>query len=455
MCAVSAARFNPILRRFMSSDYPTAHNSEKALLSCVMRGGSTVRKRAIQKVRPDMFDEYQDMARVVLNIATDGRPDAETVKAKAGLNGRVDEVAETRVAPTNIDEFIADVGRTYLERQGLDRLFDAANRIGDDDILQILDDVMSDVIKLTTEAGDSEATHVSDLAQPFLQKIEDEQGTLVTGIRSGFRGLDRITKGWDDGELIIPFASTSMGKTAFSLACAENAAANGHHVLISSLEMAARAIFGRLASRRAKVDITQRTIPEEQMGRLTRAVSELHEMPIWIDDTAPLDVLSHRAQCRRYKHQHGLDMAIVDYLQELSPPESKDRKHDEVHAAAGGLKTTAKRLEIPVICPSQTTRKPDSKQGHKRPSLSDLREAGEEPADIAIGLYRPDYYGITKWDDGTDTKGQGEASVAKNRNGQTGSVRLAFVEKCAAWEPLGDEPPTPADDSPYAEEPAF
>jgi len=434
----------------MSDDYPTAHDSEKALLSCVMRGGSGVRQEAVERVRPEMFDEHEEMARVVLNIATEGRPDPETVKAKAGLNGTVDEVAETRVAPTNIKQFIEDVGRTWLERQGLDRVYDAASRIGDDDILKILDDLQSDLIDLTTEAGASDAQHTSDLAQPFLERIEEQQGQLVTGIRSGFPELDRMTKGWDDGELIIPFGSTSMGKTAFSLACAENAAANGHHVLISSLEMGARPIFGRLASRRAKVDITQRTIPDGEMERLTKAVADLHDMPIWIDDTAPLDVLSHRAQCRRYKHQHGLDLAVVDYLQELGPPSAKDRKHDEVHAAAGGLKTTAKRLGIPVICPSQTTRAPDNRQGHKRPTLSDLREAGEEPADVAIGLYRPDYYGMPQWPDGTDCEGEGEAIISKNRNGQAGdSVRLAFVEECAAWEPLEDRREPTDDDAPF------
>jgi len=221
-------------------------------------------------------------------------------------------------------------------------------------------------------------------------------------------------------------------------------------VLISSLEMGERPIFGRLASRRGKVDITQRTIPDDEMERLTRAVADLHDMPIWIDDTSPLDVLAHRAQCRRYKHQHGLDLALVDYLQELAPPSSKDRKHDEVHAAAGGLKTTAKRLDIPVICPSQTTRAPDNRQGHKRPSLSDLREAGEEPADVAIGLYRPDYYGLPQWPDGTDCQGEGEAIVSKNRNGQAGSaVKLAFVEECAAWEPLEENSPAVADESPF------
>jgi len=144
-------------------------------------------------------------------------------------------------------------------------------------------------------------------------------------------------------------------------------------------------------------------------------------------------------------------MAVVDYLQIMSAPQSSDysKKHHEVHASAQGLKDTAKILDIPVITPSQTTKSVDNRN-NPRPTLSDLREAGEEPTDVAIGLYRPEYYGITQWPDGGATEGEGLAIVAKQRNGPTGECTLAYLGERVRWAPLEDrrsEDPQPYDDT--------
>jgi len=205
------------------------------------------------------------------------------------------------------------------------------------------------------------------------------------------------------------------------------------------------------------VDLRQTTIPEEKWSRVTEAAARLSDLPIHIIDTPGLDHLTHRSSLRRLQYEEGIEIAIVDYLQIMSPPESSSytKKHHQVHDAAQGLKDTAKILDIPIMTPSQTTKGVDSRTP-PRPTLSDLREAGEEPADVAIGLYRPEYYGITQWPDGGATEGQGLAIVAKQRNGPTGECKLAYVGDRVRWAPLEDDEPEPrGDGAPAADEPVF
>jgi replicative DNA helicase len=188
---------------------------------------------------------------------------------------------------------------------------------------------------------------------------------------------------------------------------------------------------------RSGVDLRQTTIPDQEWAQVTKAAGLVSAMPIHIIDTPGLDYLTHRSSLRRLQYEEGIEFAVVDYLQIMSPPESSDytKKHHQVHDAAQGLKDTAKILDIPVMTPSQTTKGVDNRN-NKRPTLSDLREAGEEPADVAVGLYRPEYYGITQWPSGDSTEGEGLAIVAKQRNGPTGEKKLAYVGNRIRWEQL-------------------
>lgn len=432
------------------SDYPTAHEAEKCLLSSVMRGGGDVRQRAIDQMRPDMFDRYDELAACVLSIAKDGRPDPDTVRSTyGGPEEDVDEVLEMRPSPQQIGRFMKEVQDSYGNLQLISLAQDAIqNAKNGHTFTEAATTLEEDVIDLTQRAGGSESRPSTKVIQEVLQDLEEEQGERVTGIPTPFPKMNRMTRGLHDGELIIPFGSTSMGKTAWALTVALHAASEGYGVAIHTLEMSEKALFRRLIQMESGVNLRQTTIPDREMEKVTKASARIGDMPLEIIEASGLDYLSHRSSLRRLQYEKGIDLAVVDYLQIMSAPPSAsyDKKHHEVHESAQGLKDTAKILGIPVITPSQTTKRVDNQHGEKRPTLSDLREAGEEPTDVAIGLYRPEYYGITQWPEGGGTEGEGLAIVSKQRNGPTGEAKLAYVADRVRWEPLADRN---EDDAPF------
>lgn len=434
----------------MSDEYPTAHEAERCLLSSVMRGGGDVRQRAADQMRPDMFDRYKDLASCVLTIARDGRPDPDTVRSEyGGPESDIDEVLDVRPAPQQIARFMKDVQESFGKLKLIDLAQDTIqNAKNGHSFTEAATSLEEGVIDLTQRAGESESRSSTHVIREVLSDLEEEQGQRVTGVPTPFPKLNRMTRGLHAGELIIPFGSTSMGKTAWALTVALHAASEGHGVAIHTLEMSEKALYRRLIQMESGVALRQTTIPDPEMEKVTKASARIDELPIQIVDTPGLDYLGHRSSLRRLQYEHGVDLAVVDYLQIMSPPPSEDynKKHHQVHQAAQGLKDTAKILEIPIITPSQTTKRVDNQRGEKRPTLADLREAGEEPADVAIGLYRPEYYGIKQWPEGGSTEGEGLAIVSKQRNGPTGDAKLAYVSERVRWEPLSDRND---DDAPF------
>ena len=436
-------------------DYPTAHKEEALCLSALMRCGGGLRKRAKRHLKPEMFDRYEDLARVILSV--DGRPDEDTVAARYD-GSKLEEVTSVRPVPKNLfsdsgDQpgFVDSVRQAYGSCRVLEEVYDAAGEVTSGDFQAVAEGLQKRLSDVNAELDRGGGKDMTTLCTEILDDLENEQGKVVTGIPSGFPHLDDKTKGWQDGDLIIPFGSTSMGKTAFSLCCARNAAENGHSTVIHSLEMPAKQLVRRLIQMEARVSLRQTTIPEAEMERVTQASRKLADLPLIVREASALDPLTHRSRLRHLDHKYGIDLAVVDYLQEMRSSGWTESKHDEVHSVASGLKDTAMELDIPVLCPSQTSRAPDNRSGSKRPSLSDLREAGEEPADTALGIYRPEYYGITIDDQGNRTEGKAEIIVSKQRNGEAGSVvDLAFVKEHAAFEPLDKREAKAGDDgSPF------
>jgi len=437
------------------SDYPEAHDEEALCLSAMMRCGGGLRRQARSILKPEMFDRYEDLARVVLS--TDGRPDPDTV-ASLYDGDDLDEVLEVRPVPRNIMGFAESVRQAHGSCRVLDEVYTAASSVKDDDFREVAEGLQQRLSDVTAELDDGGGESLSALCRGVLQDLEDEQGKVVTGIPSGFPRIDDKTKGWQDGDLVIPFGSTSMGKTALSLCFARNAAQEGYRTVIHSLEMPARQLVRRLIQMEARVSLRQTTIPDPEMERVAKAASRLADLPLIVREASALDPLTHRSRLRHIDYEQGVDLAVVDYLQEMRSSSYADSRHDEVHAVASALKDTAIELDIPVICPSQTSRAPDSRSGSKRPKLSDLREAGEEPADTALGIYRAEYYGITHDEAGHSTEGKAEVIIAKQRNGEAGGkIDLAFVKEHAAFEPLdrrpapqqGDGAPKTTTDAPF------
>lgn len=261
----------------------------------------------------------------------------------------------------------------------------------------------------------------------------------VTGVSSGFRDLDQLTSGWQPSDLIIVAARPSMGKTAFTLNLARNAAVlHNKTVAIFSLEMSREQIAMRLLSMEAAVDAQRlRTgqLLDDDWHRLSQALSRLAESNIFIDDTPNIPLMDLRARARRIQAEHGLDMVIIDYLQLMTlhgPGIRGDNRVQEVSEISRALKALARELKVPVIALSQLSRAVESRND-KRPMLSDLRESGsiEQDADVVMFLYRDDYY-----NQDSDKKNLCEVIIAKQRNGPVGAVELYFMKEIGKFMPL-------------------
>src|SRR3954469_6747665 len=252
----------------------------------------------------------------------------------------------------------------------------------------------------------------------------------ITGIATGFAELDKMTAGFQRNDLIIVGARPSVGKTAFALNIAQNVATKtDEKVAIFSLEMGAEQLVMRMLCAEGNIDaqrLRTGSLTDEDWGKLTMAMGSLASTGIFIDDTPGIRISEIRSKCRRLKQEHGLGMILIDYLQLIQGNgRSGENRQQEVSEISRSLKALARELEVPVIALSQLSRGVEQRQD-KRPMMSDLRESGsiEQDADIVAFLYRDDYY-----DKESESKDQIEIILAKQRNGPTGTVTLAFVKQ--------------------------
>jgi replicative DNA helicase len=243
-------------------------------------------------------------------------------------------------------------------------------------------------------------------------------------------------------DLVIIAARPSMGKTAFVMNIAENAAIESQKVVaVYSLEMSREALLQRMMCSQARVDAHKMrtgSLWQEDLEKVKRATDQLASAPIYIDDTPGISLSEMRAKARRLKQSvGGLDLIIVDYLQLMSGGSSRyENRTQEVSAISRGLKALAKELNVPVIALSQLSRGPETRTGDHRPQLADLRESGsiEQDADLVMFIFREEVY---KHDD-PDLQGKAEIIIAKQRNGPTGRLKLAFLKNCTRFETLAD-----------------
>jgi len=267
----------------------------------------------------------------------------------------------------------------------------------------------------------------------MIERLYDKKET-VTGIPSGFRDLDDLTTGFQKGDLIVVGGRPSMGKTAFALNIAQHVGLESREpVAIFSLEMAKEQLAFRMLCSEAMVNsnsIRKGFIKKEDWHKLTSAASNLTGAPIFIDDSSDINVLELRAKARRLKMEHGLSLVIVDYLQLMRGKGSFERREQEISEISRSLKALAKELSVPVIAVSQLNRSVEQRRPPK-PILADLRESGaiEQDADVILFLYRDEIYNK----DNPANKGQAEVDIAKQRNGPTGNVNLAFISNCTRF----------------------
>lgn len=317
------------------------------------------------------------------------------------------------------------------------------------DFADLLDKVEQNIFDIGSNCLNKATSDSGQIMSEVVKYIEkaSEQKDGLTGVPTGFTDLDRLTGGWQEPDLIIVAARPGMGKTAFTLAVAKNAAMDyGKGVAIFSLEMSKVQLGLRLVSMESDIAakrVKDGKLDEREWQEITNASEKISSAPIFIDDTPAINIFELRAKARRLKMQHDISMVVVDYLQLMTGVDGgkSGNREQEISAISRGLKGLAKELNIPVIALSQLSRAVETRGGDKRPQLSDLRESGaiEQDADIVSFIYRPEYYNVLEDAEGQSLKGVGEIIVAKHRSGELATVKLKFDAAKVSFKNL-DEP---------------
>ena len=311
-----------------------------------------------------------------------------------------------------------------------------------DDLLNEAQAAILEVAEQRIRAG---LVPVRALTTPTLDMIRRfaDRKEAVTGVPSGFRSLDGLTAGFHPSELVIVAGRPSMGKTALALNIAQHAGMRGERsAAFFSMEMAKEQLVIRLLCAEAQLDIKRvRTgfISEREFEKLKLAGEALSRANIYIDETPGVTVVEMKAKARRLRMEQHLDIIFIDYIQLMRPGGRFENRNQEMSFITRSLKELAKELQIPVVGVSQLSRSPEKGRREPRPQLSDLRESGaiEQDADVVIFIYRPEYY----HPDDESQRGLAEVSVAKQRNGPTGSVTLAFIREYARFADMEFAPP--------------
>ena len=304
-----------------------------------------------------------------------------------------------------------------------------------------LDQAEQKVLQLSRFRITRPYVRIRDLVSETFAHLERlyEHKQSITGIPSGFAKLDELTAGFQNSDLIIVAARPSMGKTAFCLNIAQNAAHNhGTPTLVFSLEMSRNQLATRLMCSEARIDgqkVRRGFLGDEDWSKLSLTAGVMENTPIFLDDTPNAGLLEIRSKARRSFAQEKIGLIIIDYLQLISSPQSSggDNRQQEVSTISRGLKGLARELNVPIICLSQLSRAVESRTD-KRPMLSDLRESGaiEQDADVVIFLYRDIYYNPKK----EESRNKAEIIVAKQRNGPVGNCEMAFFAEFAKFDNL-------------------
>jgi replicative DNA helicase len=358
-----------------------------------------------------------------------------------GGRARIHELAALVPASANA----AHYARIVHEMAILRGLIAAGQRIADlgyerkAETVELVDQAESIIFALSQSRVTSEFSHIEQLLKESFERITAlyEAGAEITGIPSGFRDLDRITSGFQPGNLVVVAARPSMGKSALALCIAANLGVRKNTpVALFTLEMSKAEVTQRLMCSEAKVEsqkLRSGKLAPDDWPRLTAACDKLARAPIYVDDTGSITMMEIRSKARRLKaREPGLGLLIVDYLQLMTSGSSVENRVQEVSQISRSLKVLARDLEVPILALSQLSRAVEQRHD-KRPILSDLRESGaiEQDSDIVAFIYRDEYY-----NEESDQQGLAEVIVAKHRNGPTDTVKLSFLRRYAKFHDL-------------------
>lgn len=388
--------------------------------------------RRVFRAMVSLFERGEVVDVVTLNEKLKNTSELEA----AGGASYLAELLDAVPTAANIDYH----ARIVRDKALLRRLIDAASDIirdvydqGELKVEEVLDQAEQRVFQVAETHDRGGFERIKELLWPAMEHIDKLQESPggITGVPTGFRDLDRMTTGLQNGDLVIVAGRPSMGKTSLALNVALSAAIqHATKVAIFSLEMSKEQLVLRFLCAEGRVDAQKlrggRMSPEEY-ERLGKAAGLLNTAPLWIDDSPGSTVLEMRAKARRLKSEGNLELLIVDYMQLMAGSGRTESRVQEVSEISRGLKALARELEVPVIAISQLSRAPEQRTD-RRPQLSDLRDSGsiEQDADLVMFLYRPEYYFGVIDSDGKSLEGEAELNVGKQRNGPTGPVKLYF-----------------------------
>ena len=455
----SLAQLNP------ADGLPSSVHTEVAILGAMLLDSVAI-SDATEKLKAEDFslDSHQRIFRAIVDLMAKGHGiDYLTVQEELARRRELDSIGGpaylaflTEGIPRNfnIESYVQIVRDKSLLRQLMGIFHDGGIRAADqsEDAITVLGDVEAQLADVADSAIQRGLAGIGEIVAGSFVSIDKlyEQGREVTGLATRYTDFDKMTSGLQDSELIIIAARPSMGKTACAINIAQNAAVqDGKVVAVFSLEMSKESLLRRMLASEALVGsrkLQTGSMLREDRGKLMKALERLMDSKLFIDDTPGITLPEMRAKARRLKQQQGqLDLIVIDYLQLMTGTSASgkrgfENRTQEVSSISRGLKALAKEMRIPVLALSQLSRGSEQRAGDKKPLLSDLRESGsiEQDADVVAFIHREEYYDR----DNEDVKGQAEIIVAKQRNGPTGSIKLAFRADYTRFENLAEVEPS-------------
>ncbi len=447
---------------------PQARELEEAVLGAIMLEKSAFDSLTDVNLKPECF--YVEAHQIIYkamqdmqhrSIPIDILTVVEELKRKEQLDAvggpyYVTKLTNAVVSTANIDAHGRIILQKFIQRELIKISGEIIGDAYEDstDVFDLLDDSETKMFNITNNYLKKNFEDIQSILAKTINRIDDLRTSTedISGVPSGFHSLDRITYGWQPTDLIILAARPSVGKTAFALNLARNAALHPTKptaVGFFSLEMSASQLVQRILSAESEImleKISRGKLEEYEYKQLhAKGIQRLETAPLYIDDSAALNIFEFRAKARRLVNKHKVGIIIIDYLQLMSGSgERGSNREQEISNISRNLKALAKELNIPIIALSQLSRAVETrKESNKMPQLSDLRESGaiEQDADMVMFIYRPEYYEVMNNADGESTKGETHIRIAKHRNGSLDTIKLRAnlaIQKFNDWDDDGN-----------------
>ncbi len=442
----------------MGNKPPQALEVEEAVLGAMLIEPSSVdtaleeltpscfydpRHRMIFEAMTELVNEHVSVDIVTVSTKLRGKGDLEAIGGPVALAGLSEKVG----AAAHIEYYVRILKQKNIQRELITASYQILKEAYDDSVNVdlLIDEAQSRIYGAIQSSVKNDVKEVGSVINEAMREVEKNQNVSgLSGVPSGFPSLDRVTRGWQRSDLIILAARPSVGKTAFALNLARNAAVDYHMpVAVFSLEMSALQLVMRLMTTESglsadKLKGGSKLDPWDWQQLETRLAS-LSKAPLYIDDTPSIPLMEFRTKIKRLVKSKGVRLVIVDYLQLMQgPAELRGMREQEVAAISRTLKATAKELDVPIIALSQLSRDAVKRTGGSgKPQLSDLRESGsiEQDADMVIFIHRPDYVGLGETPDGKETT---QIIIAKHRNGEVCDIDMLFKAEQVRFVEPGD-----------------